>query len=101
MRLLFGLKVKDINCAFKLYRREVIEKVNFLPGLTQGVINVEIYLTAIKNGFAIGEVGVHHFRRAGGKSGAEIGGGKFFALVKPKIILSFLKDAIKIWKKFH
>jgi len=102
MRLLFGLKAKDVNCAFKLYRREVIDKVDFLPDLTQGVINVEVYLTALKNGFTIGEVGVHHFHRMKGKTDAEFGGrGKIFAFVKPKIIFGFLKDTIKVWKKFH
>lgn len=102
MRLLFGLKVRDINCAFKLYRREVIDKVSFLPGLTQGVINVEIYVTALKNGFTIGEVGVHHFHRVKGRSDAEMGStGKFIGLIRPRIILGFLKDTIKVWKKFH
>lgn len=102
MRLLFGLRVRDINCAFKLYRREVIDKVSFLSGLTQGVINVEVYLTALKNGFTIGEVGVHHFHRTKGRSDAEMGGGgKFFAIIRPRIIFDFLKDTIKVWKKFH
>lgn len=102
MRLLFGLKVKDVNCAFKLYRREVIDKVDFLPSLTQGVINVEIYLTGLKNGFTIGEVGVHHFHRAKGKTDAEIGGrGKIIAFVKPRIIWGFIKDTFKVWRKFY
>lgn len=102
IRLLFRLKVRDINCAFKLYRREAIDKVNFLPELTQGVINVEIYLTALKNGFTIGEVGVHHFHRTKGRSDADMGsGGKFFALIRPRIILSFIKDTIKVWQKYH
>lgn len=102
MRLLFGLKVKDVNCAFKLYKKEVIDKVEFLPNLTQGVINVEVYLTALKNGFTIGEVGVHHFHRAGGQSGAEIGGGgKIFALVRPRVIWGFIKDTFSVWRKFY
>ncbi len=102
MRLLFGLKVKDINCAFKLYRRKVIDAVNFLPDLTQGVVNVEIYLTALKKGFTIGEVGVHHFPRTKGIAEAQIwSSGKIFAFIRPAIILGFLKDTIKIWKKFH
>ena len=102
MRLLFGLKVKDVNCAFKLYRREVIDKVDFLPDLTQGVINAEIYLTALKNGFTIGEVGVHHFHREKGKTDAEIGGrGKIIAFVRPRVIWGFIKDTFSVWKKFY
>lgn len=102
MRLLFGLKVRDVNCAFKLYRREVIDGVDFLPDLTQGVINVEVYLTALKNSFTIGEVPVHHFDREKGKTDAEIGKrGKILAFVRPRIILGFIKDTIQVWKKFH
>ena len=102
MRILFGLKLKDINCAFKLYKREVIEKVDFLPNLTQGVVNAEVYASALKNGFTIGEVGVRHFARQKGNANAEVGGrGKIIAFVRPKIVLEFLKDTIKLWKKIH
>lgn len=102
MRLIFGLKVKDVNCAFKLYRRAVIDKVDFLPMLTQGVINVEIYLTALKNGYTIGEAPVHHFDREKGKTDTEFGKrGKIIAFVKPRIIWGFLKDTWAVWKKFH
>ena len=102
MRTLFGLKLKDINCAFKLYKREVIERVDFLPNLTQGVVNAEVYASALKNGFTIGEVGVRHFARQKGNAGAEVGGrGKIIAFVRPKIMLEFLKDTIKLWKKLH
>lgn len=102
MRTLFGLKLKDINCAFKLYKREVIEKIDFLPNLTQGVVNAEVYASALKNGFTIGEVGVNHFARQKGNAGAEIGKrGKIFAFVRPKIMVEFLKDTIKLWRKLH
>ena len=105
MRTLFGIiKVKDINCAFKLYKSEVIDKVNFLPNITQGVINSEIYISAIKNGYKIVEVPVNHYARIKGTGGdAQIGprGGKFFAFVKPVIIWRFLKDAINLWRKVH
>ena len=105
MRTLFGIiKVKDINCAFKLYKREVIEKINFLPNITQGVINSEIYISALKNGYKIIEVPVSHYARIKGTGGdAQIGSrdGKVFAFVKPIIIWRFLKDAINLWRKVH
>lgn len=102
MRLVFGLKVKDVNCAFKLYKREVIDKVNFLPHLTQGVINAEVYLSALKNGYKIGEVPVNHYERTKGNLDAEVGPrGKFFAFVRPAIIWRFLKDTVNLWRKTH
>jgi len=100
MRLVFGLKLKDVNCAFKLYHKHVIENINFLPDLTQGVINAEIYLTAYKKGYTIGEVGVHHFHRTEGFASSEFGKrGKIIAFVRPKTIIGFLMDTFKLWKK--
>lgn len=99
MRLLFGLRVRDVNCAFKLYRREVVERVDFIPTVTQGVINAEIYASALSNGYKIAEVGVNHYPRVKGVSGAGLG--KTIGLVKPKIIRLFLKDTLSLWKKIH
>lgn len=102
MKFLFHIKVKDVNCAFKLFKREVIEKVNFLPDLTQGVINTEIYVSAMKNGYRIGEVPVHHYARAKGKTTAEIWPrGRIFTFIKPVIIWRFLTDTFKLWRKIH
>ncbi len=99
MRLFFGLRLRDINCAFKLYRREVIEKIDFIPSLTQGVINAEIYVNALANGYKIAEVGVNHYPRVKGVSGAELG--RTLGFVKPKIIWLFLKDTLSLWTKIH
>ncbi len=102
MRSLFGLSLRDINCAFKLYRRCVIEAVDFLPTLTQGVINVEVYLVAQKRGYTICEVGVHHFHRRSGFADSEVGRrGKFIAFVRPRVIWGFIKDTLHLWKKTY
>lgn len=102
MRFLFGLTLRDINCAFKLYHRRVIDAVDFLPELTQGVINVEVYLSARANGYTIGEIGVHHFHRVNGFADSEVGRrGKIIAFVRPRIVVGFLKDTYALWKKVH
>ncbi len=102
MKQLFDLKVKDLNCAFKLYRRQVIDEVDFLPEITNGIINAEIYLTALKKGYTIGEIGVHHFHRAKGFASAEFGKrGKIIAFVKPSVILDHLIDIFNLWKKMR
>lgn len=102
MRLVFDLNLKDVNCAFKLYNRRVIDAVDFLPDLTQGVVNAEIYLSALKNGYTIGEVGVHHYHRLTGFADSEVGKrGKIIALVKFSVIRGFLQDTYKLWKKVH
>ncbi len=104
MRLLFHVRVRDVNCAFKLYKREVIESVHFIPSLTQGVINTEVYASAMKHGYTIAEVPVHHYARMKGNGGdARIGprNSSFFAFVRPVIIWRFLKDTVHLWRKVH
>jgi glycosyltransferase involved in cell wall biosynthesis len=71
-RLMFGLKVKDIDCAFKLFKKEVIDNIEIES--TGALISVE-FLTKIKSmGYKIVESGVHHYpRNAGVQTGAKLG----------------------------
>lgn len=71
MKLLFGLDVEDIDCAFKIFKREVFEKI---PINSIGAfINTEIFLRAKKEGFTIKQVPVRHFsRKAGKQTGASV-----------------------------
>jgi len=50
IRLLFGLKVLDIDCAFKLFRREVIQSLNLKS--TGALINAELLILAKKRGYS-------------------------------------------------
>jgi glycosyltransferase involved in cell wall biosynthesis len=66
VKLAFGLKVRDVDCDFRLIRRRVFDQVE----LTQdsGVICVELMKRIQDRGFRIAEVPVHHHHRAYGKS---------------------------------
>lgn len=66
IRLLFGLRVKDIDCAFKLLRRRVIDSVS-LDSLG-AFVNTEILLRARKLGYTLKEVPVTHYPRKRGKA---------------------------------
>jgi glycosyltransferase involved in cell wall biosynthesis len=69
--LLFGLKVRDIDCAFKLYRREVFDNIEMVS--TGALIDTEILARAARKGYRITEVGVHHYpRTAGQQTGADL-----------------------------
>ena len=72
VRTLFGLKgVRDIDCAFKLIRRDVFKK--FKLETTGAMISTELLVKAQKNGFRIVELGVHHYpRTAGVQTGAKL-----------------------------
>jgi glycosyltransferase involved in cell wall biosynthesis len=66
VKWLFGLKVRDVDCDFRLIRRSVFDRVE----LTQnsGVICLELMKKVTDAGFVIEEVPVHHYHRAYGKS---------------------------------
>jgi len=71
VRLMFGLKVKDINCAFKIFRRSVFEKIKI--DAVGAMVNTDILSQAVKYGFRIKEVPVTHYPRLKGKqTGANI-----------------------------
>lgn len=70
-RLLFGLNVRDIDCAFKLFKKEVMDNIEIES--TGALISVE-FLTKIKNmGYKIAQMGVHHYpRKEGTQTGAKV-----------------------------
>jgi glycosyltransferase involved in cell wall biosynthesis len=87
--LLFGLRVRDIDCGFKLIRKEVIEKIPKLEAERGPFITTELLVKAKKAGFKIAEIGVHHYpRKAGQATGASL-----------KVIFSAYFDLIRLWKK--
>lgn len=84
--LLFGLRVTDTDCGFKLFKKEVIERIPKLESERGPFISSEFLIKAKKAGFKIVEVGVHHFPRVAGKQT----GSSF------KVVLSGLKDLIRL-----
>ena len=66
LRLVFGLRMHDVDCAFKLMRREVADTVD--PGAGGAFFSAEFLLRARHVGFKVVEVGVHHYPRLVGKS---------------------------------
>lgn len=63
---LFGLKVKDIDCAFKMLSKRVINKIPKLESRRGAFISSELLIKVKRAGFRIEEVGVSHFPRASG-----------------------------------
>ena len=68
---LFDLRVRDVDCAFKLFHRGVLQDC---PLVSDGaLINAELLARAKAAGFRVGEVPVRHLpRRAGHASGARL-----------------------------
>ena len=90
-RILFNIPIRDVNCAFKIYRRTVVDRL--LPGLrsTGALINVEMLARARKMGAQVAEVGVHHYPR---ETGSPTGG-------NPRVILRAFREMLELWRELR
>ncbi|MFH0964800.1 MAG: glycosyltransferase family 2 protein [Planctomycetota bacterium] len=84
IRVAFGLRLRDVDCAFKLFRRGffdsiVVESVRFF-------VDAEMMAKARRLGLRVQEVGVRHFPRAAGSS-----------TVRIRVIFQTLREAARIW----
>jgi len=71
VRALFGLKVRDIDCAFKLLPKRLIDEIKL--DSRGALISTELLARAAYKGYRIEEVGVHHYpRTAGTQTGAKL-----------------------------
>jgi hypothetical protein len=66
IRCLVGLKVRDLDCAFKLFPRWVVEKLQLTAD--GACISAEILAQCMRGGLSVCEVPVNHFPRAAGKA---------------------------------
>jgi hypothetical protein len=85
VKLLFGLKVRDVDCDFRLMRRRIFDVVRLEKD--SGVICLEMMKKFQDAGFRVAEHPVHHFHRAYGKS-------QFFNF--PRIYRTAI-DVMKLW----
>jgi len=66
VKILFGLRVRDVDCDFRMMRRTIFDKVRLEKN--SGVICLEMMKKIQDAGFTIVEVPVHHYHRAYGRS---------------------------------
>lgn len=85
IKFLFSLKLRDVDCDFRLIRRTVFDQVQLTSD--SGVICVEMMKKVQERGFALGETPVHHFHRAYGKS-------QFFNFRR---LFWVTKDLLRLW----
>jgi glycosyltransferase involved in cell wall biosynthesis len=79
-RIFFGLKVTDVDCACKLFRRESLEGLRVESG--GAFLSAELLIKLRARGASVVEVGVPHYpRTAGSPTGA-----------KPQVILRAVRD---------
>ena len=81
---LFDLPVRDINCAFKVFHRRVLEAIPLRS--TGAFINTELLARARRAGFSVVEIPVGHYaRQTGQATGA-----------RPAVILQAFTELIRL-----
>jgi glycosyltransferase involved in cell wall biosynthesis len=65
-RLLFRIRLRDIDCDYRLIRRALLAKIRLTS--TSGTICVELVRKLELSGCQVVEVGVHHYPRLHGRS---------------------------------
>ena len=88
-RVFFGLTVRDVDCACKLFRRAALEGVNVESG--GAFLSAELLIKLRARGRRVAEVGVPHYpRTAGSPTGA-----------KPQVVLRAVRDfwllRLRLW----
>ncbi len=66
VKALFGLKIRDVDCDFRLMRREIFDVIRLES--TTGTITFELVKKAQDAGYRFVEVPVHHYYRQYGES---------------------------------
>ncbi len=87
--LLFGLRVRDIDCGFKLIKKEVVDKIHKLEAERGPFISTELLVQAKKEGFKINQIGVHHYPREAGQATG----------ITLKVALSGYVDLLRFYRK--
>lgn len=87
IRLLFGGAWRDVDCAFKLFRRDVFERVPLERVRSNGAFfSPELLVTLQRAGIRVRQVGVRHFpRTAHEPKGAS-----------PRVILRAIRDLLRL-----
>jgi glycosyltransferase involved in cell wall biosynthesis len=86
-RLLFRIRIRDIDCDYRLIRRALLESVRLTS--TSGTICVELVRKLELSGCEVVEVGVHHYPRLYGRS-------QFFRI---RSLANTFGQLIRLWWK--
>jgi dolichol-phosphate mannosyltransferase len=86
--VMFRLRVRDVDCAFKLMRREVVQQVTI--ECENFFVNTELLAKARKWNFRIAQKGVRHYPRTAGET-----------TVRPSDIPRTLGTIFRMWRRVY
>lgn len=87
LRLLFNLRVRDVNCSMKLYTRSALDSIEIESN--SAFLDGEVLIKLSRNGVHFTEVGVHHYPRLHGKASGS----------KVSVITDTIRDAFSYWRR--
>ncbi|MEZ5063951.1 MAG: glycosyltransferase family 2 protein [bacterium] len=88
VRVLFRIRVRDVDCAFKLFRREVFDRIHIES--KKFFVDTEILAKASRIGLKMTEIGVRHYPRTAGES-----------TVRPSHVISTLSEIASMWTDIY
>ncbi|KAA0207954.1 glycosyltransferase family 2 protein [Ignavibacteria bacterium CHB1] len=88
LRLLFNIHYWDIDCAFKLFKRDLFDKIDIVS--VDAFIDAEIMLKAKLAGYSVTEMGVKHLPRLDGISTG----------ARPSVIFRTIKEVLDYRKEY-
>lgn len=89
IRLLFGLRVRDVNFAFKLIRRSLLERISLRS--EGSFIDAELLLRARRMGAVVVQMGLDYFPRTQGVS----------KLSSAAVIGKILQEMLRSWRELR
>jgi glycosyltransferase involved in cell wall biosynthesis len=89
IRTLFGLRLRDVNFSFKLFRRSLLERITLKS--EGSFIDAEFLVRARRAGAAIVQVGVDYFPRTRGTS----------SLASPAVIVNIIQEMAGLWRELR
>ena len=89
IRLLFQLRVRDVNFSFKVFRRSLLERIELKS--EGSFIDAEFLVRAKKSGASIIQIGVDYFPRSRGLS----------TLASPGVIVDILVEMARLWRELR
>lgn len=89
VRVLFGVHLRDLDCAFKVFRGDLLRSLELTS--SGALINAEIQAKLRRQGATLVQVGVpHHPRVAGQATGGSL-----------RVIVKAMRETVVLWLRMH
>lgn len=89
VRILFGVHMRDLDCAFKIFRGDLLRSLDLTT--SGALINAEMQAKLRRQGATLVQIGVPHYARVAGQAT----GGSI------RVILRAMRETVILWVRMH